>query len=128
MDWSTYKMLCDRPDYWSRWMLDQVEALLAQLQQQELLAALRQHRAVSPLPQPADHKGPAQTHMYQLSLPLAQRRLVLAAVEQAHAQGLTTAATRGRGLGGFVEAWREYVAFSDPLAELGEQGKWSQDN
>ncbi len=32
-------------------------------------------------------------------------------VEQAAAAGETTSATRGRGLGGFIEAWREYEQY-----------------
>ena len=113
MQWSTYKSLCDRPDYWSRWMLDQCMELL----HQQNLAALGQVLADAvtdhPLDVPADHAGPPTTRMHRVSLSVALRHEILAALEHASARGMITPQTAGRGLGGFVEAWREYAAYVD---------------
>ena len=62
------------------------------------------------LQRPLDFKGPPALHMYRLSLSRAQRQKAYDDMRIMSAAGLTTAATRSRGLGGFVEAWAEYVA------------------
>ena len=52
MEWSTYKRLCDRPDYFSRWMLDQCNELLYLLERGELAGALARGTASEPLTMP----------------------------------------------------------------------------
>ena len=62
-----------------------------------------------PLPKPADHRGGSATDMFRLDL---NRENVLHIHDQmanAVRTGRTTSATRARGLGGFEEAWREYL-------------------
>ena len=108
MDWDTYKQLCNRPDVWSRWMLEQTQALLEPALAAKLAAVLR----TSAVAKPPDHRGSAATDMFVLDLDPSQRRAVAHAVRQAKLTGRTTAATAGRGLGGFVEAWREYADWS----------------
>ncbi len=109
MDWVTYKSLCDRPDYWSGWMLEQSELLLSQLDEQRLVLALRESRAEQPLDVPDGFQGPHHARMYHLSLPPIIRAEVSYAIQQAVEQGLTTPDTADRGLGGFAEAWREFA-------------------
>ena len=100
MDWETYKTLCDRPTVMSRWMLAETAALVPRALRAPLLAAMTQE----PLPKPGDHKGGAQTDMFEVALD-AFAEPILGAVESAAARGETT--TGGRPLSGFVAAWRE---------------------
>ncbi len=107
LDWDAYKRLCDTPDVLSRWMLEQTAELLQGGLRTELETALGD----GPLPKPADHKGGAATDMFQLRLELHQVAAVHRRVAAAAAAGHTTSGTRRRGLGGFEEAWREYVDY-----------------
>jgi hypothetical protein len=105
LDWDAYKRLCDTPDVISRWMLEQTAELLNGALRVELENALK----LSPLLKPCDHKGGAATDMFQLSLTTEQVQAVHERIVSAVAGGATTSGTRARGLGGFEEAWREYV-------------------
>ena len=69
--------------------------------------------AGAPLAKPQGHKGGAATDMFVLNLDLAVVWAIAERVEAAAAEGLETRGTRGRGLGGFREAWREYSEFID---------------
>ena len=109
LDWETYKRLCDSPDVLSRWMLEQTIELLDGGARQALEAALD----TEPLPKPSDHSAGATTDMFRLTLTQAQVLEVHSTVARAVAAGETTRATRRRGLGGFEEAWREYVVHLD---------------
>ena len=111
MNWATYKLLCDRPDYWSRWMLEQCCQLLVQLDESSLRLVLEQALNSEPLLTPVDHTGTDATQMFRLQLSLEQRQNLLVAIQQASACKLTTPHTQARGLGGFVQAWQEYVSF-----------------
>lgn len=106
MEWEQYKALCDSPRVWSRWMLVQTAELIADA---GLATRLRTALTGVPVPKPAGHRGGAETDMFELELTVAEARAVLAAVEAAVHSGATTSATRRRGLGGFVEAWTEYL-------------------
>ena len=109
MDWARYKALCDQPDYWSRWMLEQCVELFQQLDEPDLSLALQQVLHTQPLAMPDDHHGHPTTEMFQLRLSPSQYKAAVAAVSAAVAKGLTTSGTSSRGLGGFLEAWREYA-------------------
>ena len=111
MDWATYKLLCDRPDYWSRWMLEQCCHLLAQLDEPSLKLVLEQGSNGEPLLTPQDHVGTAATQMFRLQLSMDNRQRLLAAIQAANECELTTPQTQTRGLGGFVQAWQEYAGF-----------------
>lgn len=111
MEWSRYKALCDQPDYWSRWMLEQCIDVFETLQEGELAAQLEQALTGAPLAVPADHKNHPATHMFQLNLPAPSRIAAFTAIETAIAQGVVTPQTRSRGLGGFAEAWQEYADY-----------------
>ena len=99
MDWERYKVLCDKPDVMSRWMLTETAALVSDALRGPLLAAMEQ----TPLPKPTDHKGGAQTDMFEVAFEDVDA--ILAAVEAAAEHGRTN--SEGRTLGGFVAAWRE---------------------
>lgn len=107
MDWPTYKRLCDSPHCWSRWMLERSAALLEAHAEPGLAASVRAALDAAPLPKPADHRGPAATDMFVLRLDTAAAQRIRAIVAGAAAAGERTA--EGRGLGGFVEAWDEYL-------------------
>jgi len=92
--------MCDQPEYWSGWMLEQCIDLLGQLHSDQLQAVLSQALQQPALPRP---------HMFRLSLSSQQRCDVLADLRRAKAMGLSTAATQKRGLGGFLEAWQAYA-------------------
>jgi hypothetical protein len=115
VDWDSYKRLCDAPDTFSRWMLEQT-ALLLEAQGQPA-ASLLEALAGEPLAKPEGHRGPAATDMFQLAMTPPEVRRVCGLVARAIAQGLTTPATRARGLGGFEAAWVEYVALLDAAGE-----------
>jgi len=105
MDWPTYKRLCDRPDVWSRWMLEQTAALLADA---ALRARILEPLDAAPFEKPDDHRGGNATDMFTLDLALADVARIRGHVEAARDRGASTSGTRERGLGGFVEAWTEY--------------------
>jgi len=109
MDWNTYKALSDHPLYWTRWMLEQGIDLLRQMQEERLAGCLQSALGASPLPVPEDHSGPEATHMFAVQLNNADGKRMLEAVQRAEQLGLQTRTTAGRGLGGFVAAWTEYV-------------------
>lgn len=106
MDWDRYKRLCDQPNVISRWMLEQTLELVAE---QETAAVLRAALASAPLQKPPDHRGGPATDMYVLHLGGPQLEAIVALVQAARATGTVTSATTQRGLGGFVEAWNEYL-------------------
>jgi hypothetical protein len=93
-------------------MLEQCRELFQQQDEVALTALLDQALQGSPLMMPDDHHGHPATQMYYLDMPSPQRAAALAAVQRAVGDGLTTRGTAGRGLGGFVEAWQEYVEYS----------------
>ena len=109
MDWDEYKARCDSPEVWSRWMLAQTLELLSG--DAELSAPL--HRALNgePIAKPPGHKGGDATDMFELRLDEVQADAVVARVRRAVERGAETEGTRGRGLGGFLEAWMEYRGF-----------------
>ena len=107
MDWERYKQICDRPDVFSRWMLEQTRELLDASHAELLDSAL----AAPALDKPPDHRGGAATDMYELALEREAVIVISARVAAAVDRGLYTSATRARGLGGFREAWMEYAAY-----------------
>ena len=107
MDWATYQQLCDSPRHWSRWMLLQCAALLAAEGEAALAARLHAALAGTALPKPADHRGPPATDMFALVLAPAEALRARTVIAAAAARGMRT--PEGRGLGGFVAAWDEYL-------------------
>ena len=105
MDWDAYKRLCDTPAVLSRWMLEQTMELLDTALRAELQAAM----SCPPIAKPEDHKGGPATDMFQLTLERPQVLAVHARVAAAVVAGERTTGTGARGLGGFEEAWREYL-------------------
>jgi len=108
MEWDEYKRLCDRPDVWSRWMLTQTTELLVRADRREL-ARLIDVSSRAPLPKPADHRGDDGTDMFELALTQAEIAAIARTVTASVDAGERTTGTRARGLGGFVEAWNEYL-------------------
>src|SRR5512139_877481 len=101
MDWPAYKRICDRPDVFSRWMIEQTCDLLGDDGLRRSLAAVLNSTA---LPKPEDHRGGAATDMFVLGLRLDDVVSVELDIVRAVTEGRTTGATRMRGLGGFGEA------------------------
>ena len=116
MDWERYKAICDTPDVCSRWLLEQTLELV---DRDDLAERLRADMARPPVEKPEDHRGDAATDMFAMTLSHAQVAALRERMERAAAAGETTSATRGRGLGGFVEAWREHEQFLERRAGSG---------
>ncbi len=99
-------------------MLEQSITLLHYLQdlqdlhRRDLAAPLERALGGAPLEKPADHTGDASTDMLRIDLDLATRHAIVESMRRAVDDGLTTPATRERGLGGFVEAWDEYARYN----------------
>ena len=111
MDWSEYKRLCDRPCTFSRWMIEQSIELVAD---EPRLSSLLARALQDPeLEKPQGHRGGTATDMFTLRLQPDEAVALYRHVQAAACDGRRTAATRERGLGGFVAAWREYVVFLD---------------
>ena len=109
MDWNDYKALCDSPRTFSRWMLEQsIELLRDEPQRADALTRVLQG---VPLDKPSDHRGDASTDMFVVALESSAARGIHRVVVAAVSAGLTTSGTKPRGLGGFAEAWREYVGY-----------------
>ncbi len=109
MDWSEYKTLCDSPWVFSRWMLEQSIELLSV--EPRLALALSGVLNTEPVAKPRDHRGGTPTDMFEVELGLDDARRVHRIVIDAVHAGHTTGATKPRGLGGFAEAWLEYVTY-----------------
>jgi hypothetical protein len=108
LNWDDYKTLCDRPDVWSRWMLEQSAALLEAAGEAALARSLAASLDTTPLDKPDGHTGGAMTDMFVLRIDPTEADRIAAVVADAAARGLHSPATRMRGLGGFAEAWDEY--------------------
>jgi limonene-1,2-epoxide hydrolase len=109
MEWDDYKRLCDSPRTFSRWMLEQCVELLAS--ETELRDALIRSMCAAPLDRPIDHRGDPRTDMFEVVLVPEEARAIHGIIEAAVREGRTTGSTKSRGLGGFEEAWREYVVY-----------------
>ncbi len=92
-------------------MLEQCIDLLGQLERAELSRPLLHAVAQAPLEVPADHKGSDATRVFPLLLTPRERADILQAILDAERLGLRTPQTAKRGLGGFIEAWREYAEY-----------------
>ena len=113
MGWPEYRNLCDRPDYWSRWMIEQTIELLDDLDRRSLAEPLARALLSRPLEKPVGHKGGAAADMHHVVCGTQTRHAIADAMLDAQRAGLTTSGTRARGLGGFAEAWREYSIFPE---------------
>lgn len=110
MNWAAYKQACDQPDVVSRWLLEQTCELL-DANDPDLSDVLKMTlQTGKPLFKPSDHKGGAATDMFRIELGAAAVHRICDCVAAAAAAQRETHGTRGRGLGGFLEAWREYAA------------------
>lgn len=107
MDWNDYKALCDSPQMFSRWMIEQSIELLngSPHLADRLLRVLRGES----LDKPVDHRGGAVTDMFEVALVVDDARAIHRTVIDAVSVGRTTSGTKPRGLGGFAQAWGEYV-------------------
>jgi hypothetical protein len=109
MEWDDYKRLCNSPQTFSRWMLEQCVELLAS--ETQLRDALIGSMCAAPLERPSDHRGDPRTDMFEVVLVPDDARAIHRIIESAVREGRTTRSTKPRGLGGFEEAWREYVVY-----------------
>jgi len=109
MDWNEYKALCDQPFMFSRWMLEQtLELAQDKTQLADVLARILRGRVLT---KPIDHRGGRVSDMFDVRIDLEQADAIYRMVEQAERLGRRTTATKQRGLGGFVAAWRDYKKF-----------------
>ena len=106
-------------------MLGQTLELVAD--QPDLAAPLRNALAGASLAKPPGHKGGAATDMLVLNLDAPAALAIAERIEAAAAAGVETSGTQGRGLGGFREAWREYVEFINQQQRESEQMSEARD-
>jgi limonene-1,2-epoxide hydrolase len=118
MEWDEYKRLCDSPQTFSRWMLEQCLELLSS--EMRLRTALGETLRAAPLDKPRDHRGSEQTDMFEVMLAPDDARAIHGIISAAVREGRTTSGTRPRGLGGFEAAWREYGLYLERVRS--EQG------
>ena len=117
MDWERYKSLCDSPQVFSRWMIEQsVELLRARRVECDALSSTLDGIALA---KPVDHSGGGATDMFELALSAREAEVFAAAIAAAVADGDRTSGTRERGLGGFLEAWQEYAGSLSRREESG---------
>ena len=101
-------------------MLTESARILTQLEHDALAGSLQAALLTQPLAKPADHSGPKETDMFQLTLSVEQRKQVLDVIRKGVAGELKTES--GRSLGGFVEAWDEYSTWQDQRGSQGVSG------
>lgn len=107
MDWPTYRDTCDRGDVLSRYLLECTAGLLDASGEEALAGVLRGALAGDPLPKPRDHRGGAASDFFVLTLDTGAIRRIVDVLAGARRDGRRT--LDGRSLGGFVEAWQEYL-------------------
>ena len=111
MEWADYKILCDRPDFQSQWLIEQTLELVKEVGSEEIFEQLASALMAEPLPLPEGHKGNPDTLMYKLELSRVSRRQICEVVMAAKKQNLTSTFAAHRRLAGFEEAWTEYYEF-----------------
>ena len=108
MEWSRYKALCDRPDYWPRWFLLRLIDLAGAAGDEMLQQRLRALLTAAPLEKPADHRGDERTDVFFVSLDASDVLGLRELVERFEgAPEQLPSGFAGRGLGGFAEALKE---------------------
>ena len=110
MDWASYKRLCDQPNYWSRWMLEESKQLFDAAGANDIAQQLADALGKPPLPLPDGHNGSPLAQMFVLDMPSGQRARAADLMAHLVARKVRTARTAERGLGGFAEAWQEFAA------------------
>lgn len=95
----------------SRWLLEQTAELLDDSGYAEAGARLRAVTQGQFIAKPEDFQGGPETDMFRCQLPRTEVADIVNVVQAAVGAGVVTAATRQRGLGGFLRAWAEYLAF-----------------
>lgn len=124
MDWVTYRRLCDRGDVLSRYLLGCTIELLEAAGEGALGQQLQRVLGAAPLPKPLDHRAGADSDFFVVEIEVPAARRILELVSTARDAGRRTAS--GRGLGGFPEAWQEYLDWQtgkhprSPLARKAE--------
>lgn len=110
--WTCYRRLCDKPNVFTRWLLQQTSEILEQSGQTGLMARIQQIlNEQSPLDKPRDHQGDSRSDVFLMNLSLTEALEIIQCIGAAERKGLVTRETEQRGLGGFAAAWREYVTF-----------------
>lgn len=118
MDWYAYKATCDQPDVLSRWMLEQTRELLAGSCADLARRLAEVLASQEPLVKPEDHSGGAETDMFRVGLSVVEARRIRDRVHALIRGRRETSGTRGRGLGGFGEAWDEFLGAMETKTQL----------
>lgn len=121
MDWASYRALCDQGDVLSRFLLVATIDVLLTADDALLAQQLRRVLDGEPLPKPHDHRANAAADFFVVALEPAAARRILEAVVAAQEAGWQTPA--GRGWGGFVAAWQEYLDWQTGLHPRSPVGK-----
>ena len=106
MEWSAYRQLCDSPNVFSRWALEQSKTQLnTDLRDAIDAVLLKQH-----LEKPHGHKGDKRTDMFQLQLPPRAVNEIIECLNHAHELKKQTSGSVIRDYTGLIKAWEEYAA------------------
>ncbi len=95
----------------SRWLLDQTAELLCNAGYPESAARLQRITRGDAICKPPGFRGGREADMFQCQLAPREVADIVNVVQAAVGAGAVTRATRERGLGGFLQAWAEYLAF-----------------
>ena len=104
MDWSTYKIICDKPNVLSRWLLQQTAAVC----DAEIKQCFESILKTVPLEKPSDHKGGEVLDMFQTDFSQAKVRNISVQVAAACDAGIQTSGPVVRDYLGILRAWQEY--------------------
>ena len=107
MEWAEYKLLCDQPNFMSRNLIETTAELVDDLGERALCLSLRASiEAAAGLERPADHRGDARSHMFEVLFSGNQVDRVLQVLEEA--QRTAVSRSLAGSLVGIRAAWLEY--------------------
>lgn len=104
MNWECYRRRCEAPRALSRWLLERT----AELVDDPLAQPLRDVARGVPLPKPRDHKGGAETDMFEARLNPRTAQAILNRLRTS--AGLAPDDAPAGPLKGILIAWQEYCA------------------
>lgn len=106
MEWAKYRELCDSPNVFSRWALEQTKLQV----DPDLRRVFDQILISQYVEKPSDHKGDERTDMFVLELDRTAIREIIECLQSAESSNKKTRGSVVRGFDGLIKAWEEYLA------------------
>ncbi len=110
MDWNRYKELSHHPAYFTRWALDHTVRILGESASKDLLIASKRQ----PLEKPRDHKGGAETDVFELELNVESVRTIISLLKTAQDKTILQAGSLQPNLNALLKSWEEYADWLVP--------------